>query len=244
MELSHHTVKIPFAINCISNNITSTYSLYMYLTCSCWSHFSMCGSLSTASSYHKARWSTSMSRKRYCGVWFAQCTRRSESCGRTTRGCFTMTTPPSTPHWVSDNSWSRRTSLCWSNFPTRSTWLHVIFSSCPSSRASPREPVLKLCTTAKILWRQSYGESRKNSSREDYVLWITAKHSFVITSTNKPKPASITHALKPAAMATTLEMNICVVKRQNGQQGKDKLKSKIQLLKKDYRKAFLSTDPK
>ena len=147
----------------------------------------MWGALSTASSCHRASWSTSMSTKRYCSVCIVQWMRRGERCGRTTRGCFTMTTHLPTLPWVYESSWPKRTSLCWSNLPTRPTWLHVIFSSSPSSRGSSRKPVLRMCTTSERLWWQSYGESRKNRSRSACKHgregWESALDSRGITST-------------------------------------------------------------
>ena len=62
-----------------------------------------------------------------CGVCFAQCARRDESCDRTNRGCFTTTMHLLTTPWASGSSWPRRTSPYWNNLPIHPILLRVAF---------------------------------------------------------------------------------------------------------------------
>ena len=86
-----------------------------------------------------------ISTKRSCGVCFAQCARKDESCGRTNRGCFTTTLHLLTrPSASRGSSWPRRTSPYWNNLPIHPILLRVTFWFSPSSRGSPREPVVSV----------------------------------------------------------------------------------------------------
>ena len=91
-----------------------------------WSHSSMWEASSTVSFCYKARQSTSKSTKKSCGVCFAQCAERNESCGRANCGCFNTIHLLTMP-WASGSFWQGRTSPCWNNLPIHLTLLHVTF---------------------------------------------------------------------------------------------------------------------
>lgn len=87
--------------------------------------------------------SISKSAKRSCSVFFVQCMRRDEICGRTKRGCFTTAMHLLTMSWASDSSWLRRRSPYWSNLPIHLILICVIFFFSPSSKGSSRGPIFE-----------------------------------------------------------------------------------------------------
>ena len=90
----------------------------------------------------RARWSISKSTRRSCSICFTQCMRRDKSCGKTNRGCFTITMhlpqhtePPAVPdreeYWCTGKT-SLFSCSC-------SMWLFFYLST----RRSSSGPILK-----------------------------------------------------------------------------------------------------
>lgn len=90
---------------------------------------------------------------RCCGVQFVQCARRNENFGRTTCGCFTMT--------------SQLLTLPWAYIPW---FLIFFFPTFSSSKHSSRGFVLKTWPTSKSLSRRTCGRCRNNPSRKTWML--------------------------------------------------------------------------
>ena len=79
-------------------------------------------------------------------------------CGRTTPGCFTMTTPLLTVPWTSDSFCRRGTCQLWSNPRIRQTWPLVIFPIAQAQEGDQGDP---------ISWCGGHQNCRDDGAQED-----------------------------------------------------------------------------